>query len=296
MSERETPDPDPAVRLLAEGRGWVDLARWTKVLASGGEAASWLHDLVTAGVESLDEGGATRSLLLTPTGRIRADFQVLRLDEGFLLVQDPAQPRPVGELLAPYVLSADVRLRDRTADVALFALPGRAEAPAGLPGWRPSALGPGVDVLVEADRAEAARDAMREAGLEEVAAGTADSWRVAGGMVRFGVDLSDDALPAEAGLEGTIDLAKGCFLGQESVARVRNLGHPPRLFLAARGEGPVAPGDAVTDGRREVGEVTSAAPVEGGTAAIVRVRWDARDGELRTVAGTRLRKVAPGGP
>jgi folate-binding protein YgfZ len=109
--------------------------------------------------------------------------------------------------------------------------------------------------------------------------------RIRRGDVRMGADFGSDALPAEAGLEGAIDLTKGCFLGQESVAKVRNLGHPPRVLRHVRSQTPVAPGVPVLTGGVAVGEVTSAAENNGGTDAIVRVRWDAALEELSTATG-----------
>jgi folate-binding protein YgfZ len=101
----------------------------------------------------------------------------------------------------------------------------------------------------------------------------------------MGSDFGPDALPAEAGLEDTIDFTKGCFLGQESVAKVRNLGHPPRVLRLVRSRTPILPGAPVLADDQQVGEVTSAAAAEGGTDAIVRVRWDAASGGLSTEAG-----------
>jgi hypothetical protein len=101
----------------------------------------------------------------------------------------------------------------------------------------------------------------------------------------MGVDFGPDTLPAEVGLEGAIDFTKGCFLGQESVAKVRNLGHPRRVLLHVRSDAPVAPGASVLAGQETVGEVTSAAAALHGVDAIVRVRWDASRETLATEAG-----------
>lgn len=100
------------VRALDEGRAFVDGSGLRMVEVGGGDAAAWLNDLVTAGVEDLAENEAVRSLLLTPTGRVRADFHVARASERFLLLQDPDQPKAIDDLLEPYVLSSDVALRD----------------------------------------------------------------------------------------------------------------------------------------------------------------------------------------
>ncbi len=83
-----------------------------------------------------------------------------------------------------------------------------------------------------------------------------EAWRIRHGLARFPVDLDADSLPAEAGLdvEPVIDRTKGCYLGQESVARVRNLGHPPRVVLGVRAETPLRPGAPVrSNGARRWG-------------------------------------------
>ena len=87
---------------------------YRKVRVQGGEARSWLHDLVTTDVAIAQPGQARRSLLLDPTGHIRADLHVACDDDGFWLFQAPDQPDHIGRALAPYVLSSDVRLADRS--------------------------------------------------------------------------------------------------------------------------------------------------------------------------------------
>src|SRR5258706_14411229 len=99
---------DAELAAIAEDRACADLSSWRKIYVGGDDARGWLHDLVTADVESLTEGSSRRSLLLTPTGRIRADFTVADhpdFPEGFLLFQDPLQETSVADLLAPYVFS-----------------------------------------------------------------------------------------------------------------------------------------------------------------------------------------------
>src|SRR4026207_1284136 len=109
---------------LLQGRGVVDLSDWRKGRVEGADAVSWLHDLLTADVAGLEPGRSRRSLLLTPTGRIRADIQVLRRDDDVVLVQSPEQPDHIGLLLSPYILSSDVLLEDATTALDLFASPG----------------------------------------------------------------------------------------------------------------------------------------------------------------------------
>ena len=267
------------IEALEAGRGVVRLEGWWLTVAAGEDAAPWLDDLVTARVSDLLPGQARRSLLLTPTGRIRADFTVAKLEEGFLLVQDPRQPEPVATLLDRYVLSSKVELTDRTADWRVVALPGHAGSEGD---WSPSALGAGHDILLR----EPGAAAPEGPGLVAESLEAVEAWRIRAGVPRFPVDLGTDSLPHEAGLERDIP-EKGCYLGQEAVAKVRNLGHPPRVVRAFRADGPVAAGEAIRSGDRALGEVTSATAAEGGTAVIARLRWGVT-GALRTEGGATI--------
>jgi hypothetical protein len=277
---------DP-VEALERGEAVVDLSDWWKVTVGGTEAHDWLNDLLSVELEGIAAGEARRSLLLTPTGRIRAAVTITPFEEGYLLVQDPTQPDRIDSLLDPYVLSSDVRLADRSEELGLLAFPG-ADAPAGTgagPGrYSPSALGPGEDAVTQRGGASAVEGLVR-AGPEDV-----EIWRVRRGAARFGVDLTSGSLPQEVELGDVIAYGKGCFLGQEAVARVRNLGHPPFVLLAARAEGPVAAGESVLGEEQEAGAVTSAAAdPSGGTAVIARVRWALKDSRLRAASGAELR-------
>lgn len=282
---------DHGIRALAEGRAFVDLSSYRKVRVGGGDARDWLHDLLTADVAGLEPGGAARSLLLSPTGRIRADVHVARRDDDLLLLQAPDQPEHVGLALAPYILSSDVRLEDATSTLALFAIPGPGASRIGHPGTSPSVLGDGLDVVVGAgDLAWRFEDSLVRADLTEADDDAVERWRILRGVARMGPDFSQDALPAEAGLESTIDWTKGCFLGQESAAKVRNLGHPPWVVLPCSFPGAAEPGDAILEEGGEVGHLTSVAG-DGGPrgAGIARVRWEARDRILTLPDGRLLR-------
>jgi folate-binding protein YgfZ len=252
------------IAALDAGTGFLDVSAWRRVEVTGADAEPWLDGLVTAGVARLRVGTSTRSLLLTPTGRVRADFFVFREPGSYVLLQPKDQPAPVDELLRPYVLSSDVEMRDGSGGRRLYVFP-RANR----------------DFLITADPPPGST-------CTEVEGAVFEMWRIRRGIPRFPVDFDQDSLPAEAGLESAIDVSKGCFLGQESVARVRNLGHPPRVVRALRANALVAPGDELRAGADTVGLITSAAPVDGGSAVLARVRWGARADELLTVSGVRL--------
>jgi len=249
------------VDALDEGRAFVDGDRLRAVEVTGSDAGRWLNDLVTAGVEVMPRGGAARSLLLTATGRVRADVHLVRTDDGFLLFQESDQPAPIDDLLRPYVLSSGVALAR-------------------------AAAGPHV-VLMPSDRGWAVAREPSD-GAVEASAEAGEVWRIRRGVPRFPTDLDEESLPAEAGLEFLIDFTKGCFLGQEAVAKVRNLGHPPRTVLVLRATVPIGPGERVIADGRDVGAVTSAAPSRKGFALLARVRWEARSVPLATTSGDAL--------
>jgi tRNA-modifying protein YgfZ len=287
---------DLEIAALESARAFVDLSAWRKVRVRGRDAPAWLNDLLSAELTGLIRGSARRSLLLSPTGRVRAEVSILAGEDGFLLLQDPEQDAPIGQALEPYVLSSDVTIEDATDLVGLLAFPGTAPPPEDVPGERatPSVLGEGVDLLPAGSKLREARDAARAGRLTEATPEAVEAWRIRRGRPRVGVDLGKDALPHEAVMDHLIDYGKGCFLGQEAVAKVRNLGHPPFLLLAATAPIPLSSGDPVRSRGSEAGVVTSAAPLgEADWAAIVRVRWAFREAELETTDGARLEVHGP---
>ena len=266
------------------------------VEVTGSDARGWLNDLVTGPIEALGPSRATRSLLLTPTGRIRADFTVA--DVGRLtLFQGTDQPDAVDSLLAPYVLSSDVELSDASDRLALFSVPGAEGTPVvsdGIEAFAPSILGPGAGLLVDRARASAVARSL-SSSLPRGDADAVERWRVEAGVPLYGVDFDAGALPADAALESAIDFTKGCFLGQESVAKVRNLGHPQAALVALRAVADVRRGDGVYADGTEVGTITSAAVAKGGTIVLARVRWDASREALSLANGTPLERRSVNG-
>jgi folate-binding protein YgfZ len=281
---------------LEQERAFVDLSAWRKVVVSGADAVRWLNDLLTADVASLGSGQAHRSLLLTPTGRIRADVHVVRRESDVLLLQSSDQPDHIGLALHPYALSSDVVLHDATQEVSLIAVHGDAATLVGYPCHTPSALGSGIGMVPASGRPSwRLGEALANAGLVEVGAAAVDAWRIRRGIARLGADFDRDALPAEARLEDAIAFDKGCFLGQESVAKVRNLGHPPRVLRHVSVPGELKAGAPVRSGGERVGEVTSAAPIDmrsrTRSVGIVRVAWLANERQLVLEDGRTLEPV-----
>lgn len=264
MADAGPNDLERQVAALEQGRAFLDLAGWNLTEVGGSDAEGWLNDLVTARVDALEAGRSVRSFLLSPTGRIRADLRVVRsaTRANLVLLQGPGQPFAIADLLGPYVLSSDVAL-EPTSATGLFVIPSADDA------WLVA------ESLPSSNRLDATADAY-------------ETWRIRRGIPAFPADLDEDSLPAEAGLDAppVIDRDKGCYLGQESVARVRNLGHPPRVVVAVGAGGPIARGDGVVADGEPVGVITSVDASSG--TALARVRWGAERSTLASAAGTPL--------
>jgi hypothetical protein len=301
--------PSPIPDLHTTEGGWFAVLEDHRVLEVGGaDAGGWLHDLLTCDVEGLPAGRARQGLFLSPTGRIRADLWVARDRDRWWLVQGPSG-NGAGALLAPFVLSADVQLAPRPETVPIAVAPGFdpgfADPEATIASWRPTLLSPiapdGRDLLVPREATGQVAAALRSLGRTRVDPGVLERWRVAAGVPRFGVDLDEDTAPAEVGLDGAVDSTKGCFPGQEAVAKIRNLGHPPTVLLHLTSPGPVGPGETVVlatgPSRGEpVGSVTSSIALPGGgSIALARVRWAAHEAPLAAPDGAPLSPVRSSG-
>jgi folate-binding protein YgfZ len=282
---------DEIVERLAAGTAFADLSSERILAVTGSDARAWLNDLVTADLGGIGPGTSTPALLLAPTGGIRASFTAAERDGELLLIQDRRQPTSVSELLTPYVLSSDVTLTERSDAIVILAFPGLDRAPdvPDAEGWAPSVLGSGADLVAPAGERDGVRRALGAEYAEATVEGV-EAWRVWAGLPRIGVDTADGDLPQEAGLDRAVAPDKGCFVGQEAVAKMRNLGHPRRLLLRVAAGAAVAAGDAVLADGDGTGSITSAVRVGDRTYALARVRWADRQRSLRTAAGVVLQR------
>jgi folate-binding protein YgfZ len=226
---------------------------------------------------------------------------VYRGEDHLVLVQDPRQPHAIDALLTPYVLSSDVRLDPATVGPICIAPTSSPHAAVDGALWRPGQLAPlvadrGASPVVPAADVLAEPGTAAPAGLELLDERTIDRWRIRAGFARFGPDLDETSFPSEAGLDlpgaGVIEATKGCYLGQESVAKIHNFGHPRRWVQAVRSSAVIETGAPVlADDGAVVGIVTSATSLpEGGSAAIARLDWAARSIAL-SVADAPLERV-----
>jgi folate-binding protein YgfZ len=285
---------DAAYRALTEGAGLVDRSELGKLALTGDQAAEMLNGQVSNDVEALASGSGCYAALLTNKGKMLGDLRVLSTGEELLLITERSALQALFDQLRRGMIGWGAELHKRTLQQGLLSLIGpRARAvagadAAGLPAREHAnvvgeiggarvvlvATDLGVDVLCAAEDRARVADALRDAGAVAVDEAAAELVRVESGRPRYGIDLDDTTIPQEAGLnDRAVSFTKGCYVGQETVARLHWRGKPNRHLRGLRLSAPAPTGTPLRLGEREVGRLGSVAvsPVHGPIAlAIVR--------------------------
>jgi len=291
MAEAVTVELDAQYRQLREECGVLDRSARGKLLLKGSEAAEYLQGQLTNDVEGLESGEGCYAALLDRKGHMQADMRVLRLavDEVWLDVE-PETLSVVRRHLETYKIGREVEVEDVTEERAILSLigprsadlagapplPGYASETISMGGTECLAVGTdgGTDLIAAAGDAERLRRALVDAGAVEVGAEAVEILRIEAGTPRFGAEMDDGTMPAEAGIvEGAVDFEKGCYIGQETVARLHYRGKPNRHLRGLRLSAPAPTGTALALGDREVGRVggSCVSPLHGPLAlAILR--------------------------
>jgi folate-binding protein YgfZ len=235
------------------------------VRVAGPDAEDYLQRMLSNDVAALARGESCEALLLTPKARVIAPMRVLRrADDDFLLLTEPE----LGETLRDQLLrmrfaaKVEIELEEHTSTLVFGGVEGIPNEDYGEPA---------VEVL----------DAALEPTLDEAAL---EAMRIEAGTPRFGKEIDDRVLPAEAGLvERAVSLTKGCYPGQEPIARLHYRGHANRglrVLAVEVEELPAADAELSLD-EKVVGRVTSAARANGGIVALAYVRAEVpADAEL----------------
>jgi folate-binding protein YgfZ len=283
---------------LIESCGLVDRSERGKLALTGPDAAEFLNGQVTNDIVSLHAGEGCYAAFLTHKGKMLGDLRVLALAgaDGLELELDTERValQALFDMIRRFKVGYRVELHKRTLERSLLSLVGprareviatatndgaarrdgaelgsseHANACATVAGTPVLVIATehGVDVLFDAAALTEVSDALLSAGAEPVGQAADEVLRVEQGRPRYGIDLDDATIPQEAGLnERAVNFTKGCYVGQETVARLYYRGKPNRHLRGLQLSGPAAPGDPLSLGEREVGRLGS---------SVVSPRW-----------------------
>jgi tRNA-modifying protein YgfZ len=238
-------DPMREQRATEESAGFVDRSNRGVLRITGQDRLSWLHSLTTQHLEGLAAGAGAQALILSPTGHIEHHLTLADDGAAVWVHVEPGTAGALAEFLDSMRFMTRVEVADVSRDYAVLTLlgPHSGDLAAGLDA-EAARVNPGpfgtIDLIV-------ARDLLPEAAGELVRRGAAvagmwafEALRIAARIPRLGLDTDHRAIPHEVGwIETAVHLNKGCYRGQETVARVHNLGHPPRRLVFLHLDGSV---------------------------------------------------------
>ena len=288
---------------LRAGAGLVDRSERGKLLLTGAEAKEFLHGQVTNDIEGLAEGSGCYAAFLTPKGKMLGDMRVLDAGAaGLWLDCERAVLQDLFNMIRRFKLGRQVDVHKRTVERALISVVGpEARAVAGADDLGPEhahrratvggaavrlvATDVGVDVICDAADAAAVRAVLEAGGARAASEQDAEIVRVEQGRPRYGVDLDDSVIPQEAGLnDRAVSFTKGCYVGQETVARLYYKGKPNRHLRGLRLSAPAPTGAVLRLGEREVGRLgSSVVSPTFGPIALAIVRREAVPGDVLEV-------------
>jgi folate-binding protein YgfZ len=275
--------------------GVFDRSDRGKLALTGADAKSFLQGQVTNDVEALTPGRGCYAAFLTPKGKMLGDLRVLDTGDELLLDCERVALQDLFNMIRRFSIGFDVELHKRTLESGLLSVIGpldgvdvpehehahRIVEIGGLP-VRAIRTDVGVDLLCDPGDVPALVEVI---GLPELSADEVELLRIERGRPRYGVDMDDSVIPQEAGLnERAVSFTKGCYVGQETVARLFYRGKPNRSLRGLRFLGNASAGEALVFEGREVGQITSIAwSPTFGSIGLALVRREAPVGSVVTV-------------
>lgn len=220
-------EPNKEQRVLDEGLAWADLSHHEIISISGEDRLTWLHSLTTQFLENLPVDKWIQALILDPQGHIEHQFDLVDDGSTTWLTLDPGRAQPLVQHLQKMKFMMRVEFRDVSGEYALLRLPGVADDLGG-----PYSIVPRSDL-------EQWRARLNESAIQ-VGTWALDAQRVAARRPRIGFETDHKSIPNELGLlNKSVHMNKGCYRGQETVAKIANLGAPPRRLVLLHLDGSV---------------------------------------------------------
>lgn len=297
---------------LTESCGIVDRSERGKLALTGAGTVGFLNGQVTNELIGLSPGEGCYAAFLTHKGKMLGDLRILSVGENageLLLDTERCALQALFDMIRRFKVGYDVELHKRTLESSLLSLVGpdaealatkafsleKAQLPAGEHGHLPAHLGQtpvrlirtylGIDALFEAEALETVRDALETAGAILVSEAAAEIVRVEHGRPRYGIDLDESTIPQEAALnERAVSFTKGCYVGQETVARLYYKGKPNRHLRGLRLSEATEPGAPLALGGRSLGSLgSSVLSPRFGPIGLALVRREAEPGATVSV-------------
>jgi folate-binding protein YgfZ len=303
--------PDSEYSAITEGCGLLDRSERGKLALAGLDAKRFLQGQVSNDVEALTSGTGCYATFLTPKGKMLGDLRIIDTGQELLLDTERVALQELFNMIRRFSVGYDVVLDKRTLQTALLSLLGpdatavsgfaklgteehshRLGELAGVP-VRAIRTDLGIDLLCDAGHTDTLASALQQAGAQPVSEAVADCVRVEHGRPRYGLDLDDTVIPQEAALNGrAVSFTKGCYVGQETVARLYYRGKPNRQLRGLRLSVPAPPGAQITFGDRIVGRLGSVAESPAlGSIALAVVRREAPPGSQVSVGAQQIKAV-----
>ncbi|HZF20996.1 MAG TPA: glycine cleavage T C-terminal barrel domain-containing protein, partial [Dongiaceae bacterium] len=285
---------------VRKNTGILDLSHLGRLTVTGRDRSSFLHGLLTNDITNLKEYQGTRACLLTPKARVLADMHVHNLSDRLLLDTDESPSSRLKSTLDQFIVTEDVRIEDSTDGLLLLSLQGPKAADmirqvlrtdvSTLPRNANQALGPsviinhdrtgqgGYDIVIPRNESESVWQAFLLQGVQPVGTDALDILRLEAALPKYGVDLDENTLVLEAGLKDAISFNKGCYMGQETVARATFIGRVNRRLaqIHAKASHGLGSGARLFGDNKEAGVVTSSvySPALSGVVGLGYVQKD----------------------
>lgn len=306
------------------GAGLIDLSSRARIEVSGAEAVQFLNGLVTNDMKTLADGAWMLAAFPTPQGRLISSTRVLRRNDSFLFDTEAVSRASLFKTLERFTLAGDFRVADRTEDLAHLSIQGASgtevisqalghEAASVERGrvmttrWKDATLSiirathtaeDGFDLFVDAAQAAPLWDTLVNAGARPVGFDALEILRIEAGLPRYGVDMDETNIVTEAGLDDAVSYTKGCYTGQEIIARIHWRGHVAKKLagLLFNEEAEVErEAKIMTADGKEIGRITSKtfSPRLKRTIALGYVKYDylAPGTQVRVSVGDKEREA-----
>jgi tRNA-modifying protein YgfZ len=273
---------------------YLDRSERPKLRFTGPQRAWFLHQILTQEFEDIEPGQAREAAMLTAHGRMVGYLEVLATEDALLAHMEPELSPEFPEAIRRYVFATQVEIEDVTHDYALILVAG--DDIAGLTGLPPDiaiqpthGLGsPAAYLWTPKSHAAGAMTALADAGARRATEGEIESIRIRNGAPRWGKDMDTKTFPQEAGIDSyAVHFEKGCYVGQEAMAKIHFRGKVNRRLAILEGEG-LSEGTDVTQEGAKVGTVTSSAP----GLALAMVKYTVEPGTVVDVGDEQAKVVA----